>query len=127
MTRTNFIKTVLPAVAVAGGLTAAVLGLGAAAPASAEPPLPVIESWADDYIRFERRPIWQQALRSEIRSRCGRHVPSTGQLVHATFFGPKLPNADVEYLALYNIDSFNIAGRNGIRFEHCAAADVRVA
>jgi hypothetical protein len=42
-------------------------------------------------------------------------------VLHATFFGPKLPNADVENLVLYNIDSFNIAGRNGIRFEHCAA------
>jgi len=44
-----------------------------------------------------------------------------GQVLHATFFGPKLPNADVENLALYYIDSFSIAGRNGIRFEHGAA------
>ena len=36
----NLIKTVLPAVAVAGGLTAAVLGLGPAGLAGAEPPPP---------------------------------------------------------------------------------------
>ena len=34
----------------------------------------------------------------------------------ATFFGAKLANADVENLALYYIDSFKVAGRNGIRF-----------
>ncbi|WP_125079237.1 hypothetical protein [Mycobacterium sp. P7213] len=41
-------------------------------------------------------------------------------MLHAAFLGPKLPNADVENLALYNIDSFKSAGRNGIRFEHGA-------
>jgi hypothetical protein len=41
--------------------------------------------------------------------------------LHATFFGAKHPSADVENLALYTIDSFAIAGRNGIRFEHGAA------
>ncbi|GFM17222.1 uncharacterized protein PO1_contig-015-2 [Mycobacterium sp. PO1] len=83
---------------------------------------PVVEAWADDYIRFERRPSWQEHLRSEIRSRCGQLVPSAGQVLHATFFGPKLPNADVENLALYYIDSFKTAGRNGIRFEYGAVA-----
>jgi hypothetical protein len=33
-------KTALPAIAVAGGLTAAIVGLGGAAPASADPPPP---------------------------------------------------------------------------------------
>jgi hypothetical protein len=42
-------------------------------------------------------------------------------VLHATFFGPKVPNADVENLTLYNIDSFKSAGRNGLRFEHSAA------
>lgn len=81
---------------------------------------PVVEAWADDYIRFERRPVWQEDLRNAIRSRCCQLAPSAGQVLHATFFGPKLPNADVENLALYNIGSFKSAGRNGIRFEHCA-------
>lgn len=39
-------------------------------------------------------------------------------MLHATFFGPKRPNADVENLLLYNIDTFKIAGSNGIRFEY---------
>ena len=63
---------------------------------------PVVEAWATDYIRFERRPVWQEHLRNEIRSRCGQLVPSAGQVLHATFFGPKHLNADVENLALYS-------------------------
>lgn len=81
---------------------------------------PVVEAWADDYIRFERRPVWQEELRHEIRRRCGRLAPLAGQVLHAAFLGPKPPNADVENLTLYNIDSFKSAGRNGIRFEHGA-------
>ena len=42
-------------------------------------------------------------------------------MLHATFFGAKHLNADVENLLLYYIDSFRVAGRNGIRFEHGAA------
>jgi hypothetical protein len=71
---------------------------------------------------FERRPAWQEHLRNEIRSRCRELEPSAGQVLHATFLGDKLPNADVENLALYYIDSFAVAGQNGIRFEYGAAA-----
>ena len=78
----------------------------------------VVEAWADDYIRFEHLPVWQVHLRNEIRSRCQQLEPSAGQVLHATFFGPKHPNADVENVLLYYIDSFRVAGRNGIRFEH---------
>jgi hypothetical protein len=81
----------------------------------------VVEAWADHYIRFERRPVWQEQLRAEIRSRCGQLEPSAGQVLHATFFGAKRLNADVENVALYYIDSFRVAGRNGIRFELGAA------
>jgi hypothetical protein len=80
----------------------------------------VVEAWADDYIRFERRPDWQTKLRAEIRSCCGHLEPSAEQVLHATFFGAKHPGADVENVALYYIDSFAVAGRNGIRFEHGA-------
>ena len=41
-------------------------------------------------------------------------------MLHATFFGAKKSRADVENVALYYIDSFKVAGRNGIRFEHGA-------
>jgi hypothetical protein len=82
---------------------------------------PVVQAWADDYIRFERLPNWQKRLRAEIKTRCGQLEPSAGQVLHATYFGAKHPTADVENLALYNIDSFRVAGGNGIRFEHGAA------
>ena len=80
----------------------------------------VVEAWAQDYIRFEKLPDWQKGLREEIRSRCRQLEPSAEQVLHATFFGAKLPNADVENVLLYNVDSFTVAGRNGIRFEHGA-------
>lgn len=81
----------------------------------------VVEAWADDYIRFDRLPEWQVRVRNEIRSRCNRLTPSGDQVLEASFFGPKLPNADVENIVLYNIGSFRTAGRNGIRFEHGSA------
>lgn len=82
--------------------------------------VPIVEAWADDYIRFDGRPPWQEELRDEIRSRCRLLEPVAGQVLQASIFGAKPSNADVENLVLYNIDSFAIAGRNGIRFEHGA-------
>ena len=78
----------------------------------------VVQAWADDYIRFERRPPWQEQLRNEIRNGSSQLEPSAAQVLHATFFGAKHPKADVENLVLYNIDTFKVSGRNGIRFEH---------
>lgn len=75
-------------------------------------------AFADDYVRFENLPHWQQQVRAVIRSYCGQLRPSPEQVLHAEFFGAKHPNADVENLVLYYIDSFKAAGRNGIRFEH---------
>jgi hypothetical protein len=80
----------------------------------------VVEAWADQYIRFENLPDMQQHLKAEIRSRCRHLDPSTGQVLHATYFGAKHPNADVENVLLYYIDTFRVAGRNGIRFEYGA-------
>lgn len=80
----------------------------------------IVEAWADDYIRFERRPDWQQQLRNELRRRCGQLKPNADEVLHATFFGDKPANAEIENLLLYNIDTFRVAGRNGIRFEHGA-------
>lgn len=77
-----------------------------------------VQVWADDYIRFEHLPAWQMHVRDEIRSRSRRLEPEEGQVLHATFCGAKLPNADVENLVLYYIDTFPIAGRYGIRFEY---------
>ena len=83
----------------------------------------IVEAWADAYIPFDPSPDWQKALSAEIKTRCKQLEPSTGQVLHATFYGDKRPNADIENILLYNIDSsFSVAGRNGIRFEHGAAA-----
>lgn len=81
---------------------------------------PLVEAWAEDYIRFEPREVWQKQLRSQIRSHCSQLAAASGQVLHATFFGHKHVNADVENLTLYNIGSFKTPGRNGIRFEHSA-------
>lgn len=64
---------------------------------------------------------WQKRLRAEIRSRCQGFESSADQVLHATFRGAKLHNADVENLLFYNVSSFAAAGRNGIRFEYGAA------
>lgn len=86
------------------------------------PGMAVVEAWADGQIQFEDLPVWQKQLRTEIRTRCRQLEPSDRQVLHATFFGTKKPNADVENVVLYYIDSsFAVAGRNGIRFEHGAA------
>jgi hypothetical protein len=76
---------------------------------------PVVEAWSKDYVRFGRLPEWQQSLREAIRTRCRELVPSADQVLHATFSGSKLSNADVENVVLYNIDTFSTAGRYGIR------------
>ncbi|OBK01289.1 hypothetical protein A5741_05000 [Mycolicibacterium conceptionense] len=78
----------------------------------------LVQGWADDYIHFGRRRAWEENLRSEIRDACDRLDPSAEEVLHAAYFGAKPANADVENLVLYNIDSFSVAGRNGIRFEH---------
>jgi hypothetical protein len=79
---------------------------------------PLVEVWADAYIRHDRRPDWQERLRTDIRSLCDQFKPSIGQVLHATFVGDKPLQADIENLTLYDISTFNAAGRNGIRFEH---------
>jgi hypothetical protein len=81
----------------------------------------VVEAWADDYIRFERLPDWQKVLRTKLKSSCRQLEPSASEVLHARYFGSKHPKADIENILLYCIDSFRIAGRNGIRFEHGSA------
>ena len=44
--------------------------------------------------------------------------PEAGQVLHATFCGAKLPERRCREPVIYNIDTFRVAGRNGIRFEY---------
>jgi len=85
-----------------------------------------VTAWARDYFRFPEphRPDWQKALAAEIKTRCGNLHLRDGNVLHATFFGEKKDDADVENLVLYNIGSFGTATDNGIRFEHGAAVPV---
>ncbi|MGO9972243.1 MAG: ADP-ribosylglycohydrolase family protein [Solirubrobacteraceae bacterium] len=78
---------------------------------------PLVEAWANDYVRFEHRPAWQEQLRAELRERVNRLEPAPGEVLHATFFGAKHSAADAENLLLYNIGSFPKAARFGLRFE----------
>src|ERR1700722_11210779 len=43
---------------------------------------PMVQAWADDYIRFERRPPWQEQLRTEIRTLCEQLKPSAEKVLH---------------------------------------------
>ena len=79
---------------------------------------PVVEVWVDDHIRFPPRPAWQEDLRGEIVAYCSQLEPLAGQVLSATFSGPKPGDADVENFALYNVDAFKTCASNGIRFEH---------
>jgi hypothetical protein len=81
-----------------------------------------VEAWADDYVRFERRPEWQERLRRELRERLRRLQASPGEVLQATFYGHKPARGDVENLLIYNIDpsgrgSLAAGARYGIRFE----------
>lgn len=80
----------------------------------------VVEAWSSSHIFDGRRPAWLEDLRDEIRSRCSQLTPAADQVLHATYFGPKHLNADVENLLFFNVGTFKSAGSNGIRFEHGA-------
>ena len=79
-----------------------------------------VQAWSAEYVPHQPKD-WKKTLATEITTRCGGLRPEDGQVLHATFFGKKKVNADVENLVLYNIGRFSVAGRNGIRFEYGAA------
>jgi hypothetical protein len=76
----------------------------------------------DRYIPFDNLSPAQHEARDELRRRARSLMASTGEILHASYAGPKPVNADVENLALYNIDAtasgcFKEAARYGVRFE----------
>src|SRR5690242_9201037 len=85
------------------------------------PERPLLEVWSAAFIRFERRPTWQEQLRAEIRARVHMLPTSPNQRLHVTVFGAKYKSADVENLGLYNIDdtgaAFARAAQFGLSFE----------
>ena len=78
-----------------------------------------VQAWAAEYVPHQPKD-WKKTLATEITTRCGGLRPEDGRVLHATFFGKKKINADVENLVLYNIGAFGKASDNGIRFEHGA-------
>jgi hypothetical protein len=84
------------------------------------PTLRAVRAEAGFVLPYEPRTPAQLELRSELRERLRRLACRDDEVLHASFFGAKPANADVENLLLYNVDdsggAFAGAGR-GIRFE----------
>ena len=79
---------------------------------------PVVEAWAQNYISLGDPRPGQRELLEEIRNRCKALKPRTDEVLHATFFGVKRTDTDVENLVFFNIGTFKEAGCHGVRFEH---------
>jgi hypothetical protein len=86
-----------------------------------EGPLPAfaeIWAWSNFYIPFDNPSADARALRSELQDRLRKLRPQTGELLFASFAGPKHPRCDIENLLLYNIgSSISSAAANGVCFE----------
>jgi hypothetical protein len=84
------------------------------------PALRAVRAEADFVLPYEPRTPDQVELRAELRERLRRLACRDDEVLHASFFGPKPANADVENLLLYNVDDtgrvFAGAAR-GVRFE----------
>jgi hypothetical protein len=75
---------------------------------------------APNYIPFENLTPAQRAARDELRGRLRSLVAAPGEILHASFAGPKPGNMDVENLLLYNIEGagcFSQSVKHGVRFE----------
>lgn len=82
-----------------------------------------VRAYADGHLPFEPRTDDLLRFRSELRRRLARLAGREGEILHATYFGPKPANADVENLLLYNVDEAGgslACGRSGVRFEYAA-------
>jgi hypothetical protein len=93
-----------------------------APPWQAEGPRPgTAEVWlrARQYIPFERLSQDQLDARTDLRRRVRSLEASSGEILDASYAGPKPANADVENLVLYNIGGgcFQPGTRYGVRFE----------
>jgi hypothetical protein len=58
-------------------------------------------------------------FQKELHSRIRKLDPRPGEILHATYAGPRHPASDVENLLLYNVDM------DGACFRHCAKSGVR--
>jgi hypothetical protein len=78
-------------------------------------------AWSDAPLPFDNLSPSQRALRTGLRERLAQLTAEGGEILHATYSGPKDPRADVENLLLYNVDqagtSLRAAAAHGVRFE----------
>lgn len=84
-----------------------------------------VRAFADSHIPFEPRTDDLVGFRSALRQRVSRLTAREDEMLHATYFGPKPANADVENLLLYNVDQGGgtfVAARAGVRFEYSRAS-----
>lgn len=84
------------------------------------PTLRAVRAEADFVLPFEPRTDAARELRSELRERLRRLACRDDEVLHASFFGTKPDNADVENLLLCNVDETGAAfvgAARGIRFE----------
>ncbi len=82
-----------------------------------------VRLWANRYIPFEHLNDPQIAARTELRRRIALLSARPGEMLHASYAGPKPADMDVENLLLYNIggECFRPAARYGVRFELAAS------
>lgn len=78
-----------------------------------------VYAWLHSRIPFESLNTDQRRARSELRSRLSRLVAKEGEVLQASYAGPRHPGSDVENLLLYNVDM------NGACFRRCATHGVR--
>ncbi len=83
---------------------------------------PAVWLWAERPVPFDHLTPTDSAARAALWEQLPLLRPAPGEILHATYTGPRAPNADVENLLLYNIDSrgtrFATATAHGVRFEH---------
>ncbi len=88
-----------------------------------------VRAWTNAPLPFDGLSPSQRALRAGLREGLTQLRGDAGDILHATYFGPKDRRADVENLLLYNVDqggkSFRAAAEQGVRFELGEGAALR--
>jgi hypothetical protein len=91
--------------------------------------LRAVRFWSQRYLPFEHLTPAQLTARGELRSMLTSLDAAGGEILHATYAGPKPVNMDVENLLLYNIDPggrcFSASTLYGVRFELAGSAGRR--
>jgi len=94
------------------------------APGHPGDPVDGVRLWSQRYLPFERHSPAELSARGDLRRRLGQLTALPGQVLEATYCGPRPAAMDVENLLLYNIDSggrsMAAAAARGVRFEHLA-------